>query len=86
MENAQKVGDSDAFELPSKHRALWWIADDQVELDDWKIKFSKNGCVIHKEDPHPSPSNQISVIFSLDPATAEAALGYVPDESEWLEK
>jgi hypothetical protein len=76
----------DTLKLPVGHRALWWIADDQAELDVWKKDFAEKGCVIHRMEPHPAPSTQIDVLFSLDPTKAEAALGYPPEESEWLEE
>lgn len=74
------------LELPLGHRALWWIADDQAELNTWKEGFAKHGIVIHKTDNHPAPSTMIDVVFSLAPANAVTALGYEPEECEWLEE
>jgi hypothetical protein len=75
-----------ALKLPAGHRAIWWIADNEEELTTWKEGFARHGVLLHKTEPHPAPSTMIDVIFSLDPAHAVTALGYVPEESEWLEQ
>lgn len=72
--------------LPAGHRAIWWIADNPAELALWEEGFAKHGVVIHKTEPHPAPSTMIDVVFSLDPANAVTALGYTPEECEWLEQ
>lgn len=71
--------------LMSKPRKLWWIADDKAEADRWSAELTEKGAKIVKIQPHPAPSTQIDVVFSLDPAKAVEILGRVPDEEEWLE-
>jgi hypothetical protein len=70
---------------PANHKALWWIADNKEEADQWIADLTKKGCTILKIEPHPAPSEQVDVVFSFDPENTEA-LDYVPEECEYLQR
>lgn len=70
----------------TKHRKLWWMADNQAAADQWTADLTAKGVKIEKIEPQPAPSTQLNVVFSLDPAKAMEILGYDPDEEEWLEE
>lgn len=72
--------------LTAKLRKMWWIADDKAEADRWSADLTAKGAKIEKIEPHPHPSTQLDVIFSLDPARSMEILGRVPDEDEWLDE
>lgn len=60
---------------------LWWRADDLEELVSHVDRVAKAGGRILSIDPSPT---DISYIFEIDKATADAALGYHVGAEEWL--
>lgn len=67
-------------------RRLWWIAQDEAELYEWKRDFfSKSGVTIINLANMPETGELIQVIFELEEFHALELLGYVPEEVEWLE-
>lgn len=57
---------------------LWWIADNQAELDSWShLEIDKT-----ERDPD---SERIHVIIRVELARAAEILGYEPEPEEWLE-
>lgn len=72
--------------LTAGPRKLWWIADDKAEADRWSADLTAKGAKIEKVEPHPAPSTQVDVVFSLDPARSMEILGHVPDVEEWLDE
>ena len=64
--------------------AIWWIADDQVEAEEWKRKFEANGASVEITQQADCP--RLDVIIKMPIEQAAAVLGYEPELCEWLER
>lgn len=66
---------------------MWWIADNQEELDQWKREWEgKPITVISVNGEGHEGSTRMNVIFELEKAKANELLGYEVEEEEWLEE
>lgn len=70
---------------------LWWIADNEAELEDWKKNWSGKPIRVVKTEKQSERYNlpgceKIDVIFELPMDQASELLGYEVEESEWLEE
>ena len=64
---------------------LWWIADSELEAEEWKSQFEGAGAHVEIH-PHGPDDEQHDVLITLEREDAKRILGYVPNEEEWLEE
>lgn len=64
---------------------LWWIADNEAELDEWRQTYVARGAVIEDVQPHQGGTPLLNVTLALPKDRAKEILGYEPDDEEWLE-
>jgi hypothetical protein len=63
---------------------LWWIAENEAEAEKWLRDLTDKGCTLVKKETR-QDDGRVDVVFRLNKARALEALGYLPEDEEWLE-
>ena len=63
---------------------IWWIADNEAEAMEW-VRAARGTDAVFTIYP-PRENGERDVVIELNRCDAVKALGYEPDEDEWLEE
>lgn len=61
---------------------IWWIADNVAEAEKWAKDIQAKGGVVVKSTQ--DKDGQVDFVFAVNKENVAEALGYIPEEEEWL--
>lgn len=74
--------------IPEGWGALWWTASDRCEVNKWMQEYSEKGAIVlhlNPHDPNDIDASPYDFLFCLPVDRAAEILGYLPEESEWMD-